>query len=76
MTVAFRPGTAGAVDTKVGFHHDGEGATGAVLTGTGVVPAPPVPPAPPVVDPPKQPGGTLAPGAKPTLTVTRARLRF
>jgi len=70
VTVAFRPGAAGAVDTKVGFHHDGEGTTGAVLTGTGVVPTPPVPPAPPVVDPPKQPGGTLAPGAKPTLTVT------
>jgi hypothetical protein len=68
VTVAFRPGAAEASSAKLGFHHDGEGPSSVVLSGTGT--AAPAPPAPPVVDPPKQPGGTLAPGAKPTLTVS------
>jgi hypothetical protein len=71
VTVAFRPGAEGASYATLGFHHDGEGPASVILSGTGVVPpAPPAPPAPPVVEPPKQPGGTLAPGAKPTLTVS------
>jgi hypothetical protein len=68
VTVAFRPGAEGASNAKLAFQHDGEGASSVVLSGSGAVA--PAPPAPPVVDPPKQPGGTLAPGAKPTLTVS------
>jgi hypothetical protein len=65
VTVAFSPGAAGAAGATLGFHHDGDGASTVALSGTGAAV-----PAPPVVEPPKQPGGTLAPGTKPTLTVT------
>ena len=71
VTVAFGPGAAGAFSAKLGVSHDGDGASSVALTGTGAVaPAPPVPPAPTPTPPPAQPGGTLAPGAKPTLTVS------
>jgi hypothetical protein len=63
----------GTFNGKFGISHDAVSASGVALTGSGVAtPAPPAPPTPtpPMVDPPKQPGGTLAPGTKPTLTVS------
>jgi hypothetical protein len=70
VVVTFTPGAVGTFNGKFGISHDAVSASGVALTGTGAaVPAPPTP-TPPVVDPPKQPGGTLAPGAKPTLTVS------
>ena len=69
VTVAFVAGAAGPFSAKLGFSHDADDSSKSVaLTGTGVTA--PVPPAPTPTPPPAQPGGTLAPGAKPTLTVT------
>jgi hypothetical protein len=69
--------SVGAFTATLNISDDADGSPRSVaLIGAGAaVPAPPEPPTPPVATPtptptPVQPGGTLAPGAKPTLTVS------